>query len=157
MRVTRQMPLRVKQEGAVLITALVFLVILTILAVTSMSTNTLEEKMAANSQETNRAFQAAETGVEIAMNDEAAFRTSNTKALDGTAGDPYDKTLTGIGTYGAEADYNAVYLQRTRPPRGSKWDSSFAIYHFDVSATGRTVSGAKTTIHSGAFQVGPDA
>lgn len=146
-----------QQKGAVLITALVFLLILTILAVTSMTTNTLEEKMAANSQEINRAFQTAETGVEIAMSDEAAFSTANTKESDGTAGDPYpEKTMSGIGSYGATATYNAIYRQQTRPPRGSKWDSSFSMYHFDLSATGRTATGATTTIHAGAYQIGPD-
>jgi hypothetical protein len=145
------------QKGAVLITALMFLVILTLLALTSMNTNTLEEKMAANSQEINRAFQTAETGLDLAMDDDDAFTTSNTADLDGTASDPYDKSMTNIGGYGADVDYNAVYRQKTRPPRGSQWDQSFALYHFDMSATGRTQSGATTTIHGGAYQVGPDS
>jgi len=145
------------QDGAVLITALIFLVILTLLALTSMNTNTLEEKMAANSQEINRAFQTAETGLDLAINDDDAFTTANKEELDGTAGDLYDKSLTNIGTYGAEVDYNAVYRQKTRPPRGSQWDQSFALYHFDMSATGSTQSGAMTKIHGGAYQVGPDS
>lgn len=144
------------QQGAVLITALMFLVILTLLALTSMNTNTLEERMAANSQDINRAFQTAETGLELAMSDDDAFTTSNTEDLDGTASDPYDKSMTGIGDYDAEVEYNAVYRQKTRPPRGSKWDQSFALYHFDLSATGRTAGGATTTVHGGAYQVGPD-
>ena len=147
-----------KQRGAVLITALFFLVILTMLAITSMNTNTLEERMAANSQEINRAFQTAETGIELAMVDNHAFNPSHLKELDGTASDSFpDKTVTNIGAYNAELDYNAVFMQKTRPPRESKWDSSFALYHFDLSATGRTQSGAITTVHAGAYQVGPDA
>ena len=57
------------QHGAVLVTALVFLVILTLLGITSMSTNTLEERMAGNSQDINRAFQAAESGLSAAFYD----------------------------------------------------------------------------------------
>ena len=55
-------PMR-SQGGAVLIMALVFLVILTILGVTAMSGAALEEKMAANLKEQTVAFQAAETAV----------------------------------------------------------------------------------------------
>ncbi len=145
------------QQGAVLVTSLVFLVILTLLAVTSMSTSTLEERMSASSQEINRAFQAAESGVELAMTDDLAFNTAHRRELDGTADDTYDINVTGIGDYNAEVDVNAIYLQKTRPPRGSRWDSGFSLYHFDVSGTSRTVTGASTTIHAGAWQVGPDA
>ncbi|MFT4563856.1 MAG: Tfp pilus assembly protein PilX, partial [Gammaproteobacteria bacterium] len=38
------------ERGAALVTALVLLTVVTMLAITSMGTNTLEEKMAANSQ-----------------------------------------------------------------------------------------------------------
>ena len=157
MKTIHQSKLPVTQRGAVLVTSLVFLVILTLLAVTSMSTTTMEERMSASSQEINRAFQTAETGVEIAMNDELAFNTAHRMELDGTAGDTYDVTITGIGDYNAEVDVNSVYVQKTRPPRGSRWDSGFSLYHFDVSGSGRTATGARSTIHAGAWQVGPDA
>ena len=157
MKTTIRSNLPVTQRGAVLVTSLVFLVILTLLALTSMTTTTMEERMSASSQEINRAFQAAETGVELAMTDEQAFDTAHRREFDGTANDTYDKSTSGIGDYNAETDYNAIYLQKTRPPRGSRWDSGFSLYHFDISAIGRTGTGAHTTIHAGAWQVGPDA
>ena len=80
---------RTSQQGAVLITALMLLVILTILGITSMSTTTMEERMAANSQEINRAFQAASTGLEIVFNDGKAFDTRNTVDSNHTASDTY--------------------------------------------------------------------
>ena len=52
-----------RQRGVVLIMALVFLVILTILGITAMSTTSLEEKMAGNARDRNLAFQAAETAL----------------------------------------------------------------------------------------------
>jgi type IV pilus assembly protein PilX len=51
------------ERGFVLVMALVFLMILTIIGLTAMSTTSLEEKMAGNSKEKNLAFQAAETGL----------------------------------------------------------------------------------------------
>jgi type IV pilus assembly protein PilX len=139
------------QRGAALLTALVFLVLLTMLVLSSMNTNIMEERMAANSQEVNRAFQAAETGIETAMDDSDAFQTTNT----GGAGDTYDKDPLDIGAYGATATYDSVFRAMTAPPRGSGWDSTMAYYHFDMLSTGEIVaSGARTTIHAGAYQVG---
>jgi type IV pilus assembly protein PilX len=143
------------QNGAVLVTALIMLVILTLLGLSSMSTTTMEERMAANAQELTRAFQAASSGLEMVLGDGDAFATTNTLDTDGTADDPYDKTApVGGGGYNADSDYNSVYRQMTVPPRGSGWDSTYGYYHFDLTATGITDSGATTTLHAGAFQVG---
>lgn len=140
--------LRKRHHGAALITALVFLVILTMLALGSMSTNTLEEKMAANSQEINRAFQTAESGLELAFNDANSFSINNTEL------DPYTGANTNFGDYGAATNYEVAFRQTTAPKRGSGWDSNYALYHFDVQSSGETDSGAATTIHAGAYQVG---
>jgi type IV pilus assembly protein PilX len=147
------------QNGAVLITALVMLVILTLLGLSSISTTTMEERMAANNQEILRAFQAASSGLAMVFDDEDAFATNNTEETDGTGSDPFDKNAnvgaTGGGNpYAATTVYNSIYRQSTAPPRGSGWDSNFAYYHFNLSATGSTNTGANTTIHAGAYQVG---
>lgn len=52
-----------RQQGFVLTMALVFLVLLTIIGVTALSTTTLEEKMAGNMKDRNLAFQSAETAL----------------------------------------------------------------------------------------------
>lgn len=52
-----------RQKGFVLIMALVFLALLTIIGVTAMNTTSLEEKMAGNMKDRNLAFQAAETAL----------------------------------------------------------------------------------------------
>ena len=67
-----------RQSGAVLIVAMVILVILTLLGVTAMNTSSLEEKMASNTQEQVRTFQAAETGISQAGQDSDAFDTDGT-------------------------------------------------------------------------------
>ena len=59
-----QFPARDKQRGATLVIALVLLLILTILGVSTMSTATMEMRMAANSQYLENAFQLAETGID---------------------------------------------------------------------------------------------
>jgi type IV pilus assembly protein PilX len=56
-----------KQRGAALIVGLMMLVIVTLLAVTAVSTSTTELVMAGNEQFRERAFQAAEAGLETAV------------------------------------------------------------------------------------------
>jgi type IV pilus assembly protein PilX len=52
-----------RQHGAILVISLMFLVLLTIIAVSSISSVTLEEKMAGNLREQATAFQAAESAL----------------------------------------------------------------------------------------------
>ncbi len=57
------MPLQGKQQGAALITVLIFMVVLAMIGRSSMQGSALEERMAANEWEQSRAFQAAESGL----------------------------------------------------------------------------------------------
>lgn len=51
------------QRGMALITALIFLLVLTLLGITGMQSSTLEERMAGYAQDRERAFQAAEAAL----------------------------------------------------------------------------------------------
>lgn len=152
----REININLKQSGAALITALFLLVVLTLLALSSMNTNIMDERMAGNSQEKQRAFRAAEVGIELAFDDEEAFSTTNTSDSDGGASDPYDKSSNDMGDYDADVTYNSVYIQKTKPPRGAGWDSTMSFYHFALTATSTTESGISSTMTQGAYQVGRD-
>ncbi len=152
------------QSGAALVTALVLMTVVTLLAITSMGTNTLEEKMAANSQELNRAFQTAETGLERILADNLAFDTGNKKADSGTPfipeDDIYDYSIpdTDVGDYSADTEYGAVFREKTPPKRSATgWNREvYSFYHFDLRSTGVTENvGISTVLHAGAYQVGP--
>jgi type IV pilus assembly protein PilX len=52
-----------RQQGAILVIALLFLVLLTIIGISSISSVTLEERMAGNLREQTTAFQAAESAL----------------------------------------------------------------------------------------------
>jgi len=56
-----------RQQGAALVVGLILLVVVTVLAVSGMNTATTELAMARNDQNTENAFQAAETGIETAL------------------------------------------------------------------------------------------
>ena len=57
-----------RQRGAALVIGLLLLMILSTLAISGMSTSTLEMRIAGNAQDAQDAFQAAETGVDRALN-----------------------------------------------------------------------------------------
>src|SRR5476649_2574207 len=61
--------LQTAQRGAVLIMALMFLTLLTLLGVSAMTNSTSEEKMARATRDYNTAFQAAEAAMRDAEND----------------------------------------------------------------------------------------
>lgn len=71
-----------KQKGSVLIVSMVLLFLLTLVGVTSMSTTSLEEKMAGNLRNQQLAFQAAEAALR-----EGERFVLNTTGLSGTVDD----------------------------------------------------------------------
>jgi type IV pilus assembly protein PilX len=78
------MPRRNRQSGAALVVGLLLLLVLTILAISGMTTASLELQMAGNEQYQERAFQSAEAGIEQAIasgvytTDPAAIALQNT-------------------------------------------------------------------------------
>ena len=115
--IQKTMKMADSQRGAVLFTALVMMVLMTLLAVTMMGNTAIDEKMAQNSQDQNRAFQAAETGIEMAIANSGSLNTSNAFQADGTNTFSQGDTAT-LGTattgYGVSVTYTSVFLQKTK-------------------------------------------
>lgn len=65
-----------RQSGAALIVSLLFLVMLTLVGISAMTTTTLEEKMSANARDYNVAFQSAEAALRDAWTDINSARIS---------------------------------------------------------------------------------
>ena len=137
------------QQGAVLFTALIFMILLTMLAITSMSTNTLEEKMAANSQENNYSFQAADSSLKIALDH-----------LDDIGGGEYStQTISDFDGNGTTVSYLSAYEQTIKggvrcETEAECNEAGQAISHYDVSSTSTTSTGLVTVMHAGVKQVG---
>ncbi len=143
------------QRGAVLVTALVFLVILTLLGITSMSTNTLEERMAGNFQDANRAFQAAESGLSAAFNSDVAFAGT-------TEGYYAEQEELNLGDYGADWRFEVnfrggediVGFQDIGEATAAGGGSRFRWYYSDIQSDGSTEIGAIARIVAGAKVLG---
>lgn len=97
MRTARFMNPQFRQTGAALITGLIFLVMLTLIAITAMQSTTLEERMAGNARSRDLAFQGAEAAVRAAE-----------AVLSGASLPPFNGTKAGyylLLPKGASADY----------------------------------------------------
>lgn len=152
------------QSGAVLIVALILLLVLTVLGISSMNTTSLEERMAANTQESFRAFRAAEAGANIAYRDPDAFTLRvDQNGCGGTVENPAcTPAPIEIGP-DLLADYTSRFNGATPPPPGPRPFSArdFQAAHFDIRSVGSTTdsAGAATDIvavvRQGAYQIAP--
>ncbi len=93
------------QKGVALVMALVFLLLLTIMGLTAMSTTSLEEKMAGNVKDKNLSFQAAESALLVGESWLSSLLgwpgINNSIGLyqfDSTSGDPVWDTVDWTGT-----------------------------------------------------------
>jgi type IV pilus assembly protein PilX len=135
------------QSGAALIIGLLLLLVLTVLAISGMSTSTLELQMAGNQQYSERAFQAADTAIETAVscglyNTNIPTEAAACPAASVDPSDSYDFILY------FEPDGGATAV----PGGGYSLGSGFQAYHFIVDATGTSGRGA-TARHSQSFYI----
>ena len=140
---------RSRQGGAVLVVALVLLVALTLLGVSTMNSTQLGEKMATNSQRMNHAFHAAETALTQAFNNNAAWA--------GAFGDGFDQDRAVFVDQTDGAAYSAEFLSWSQPPVGSLYSSTtFQAGHFNFRTEGSTSDeGVTAIINGGGYQIAP--
>lgn len=136
-----------RQAGAALFVGLVLLLVMTVLGVSGMNTATLELAMASNAQAQQQAFQAAETGIDVAIS-RGAFTTS---------GPTPPQTIT-VGD--AEATVETDYQLSTGVPDvafslGVGSGGSVQAFHFNVVSTGSGPRGATSTHTQSFYVVGP--
>lgn len=139
------------QDGVALVTSLVILLVLTVLGIAAMRTSSLEERMAGNVQDAIHAFEAAESGLNAAMNDSGAL--SLTTVVTRT----YD-----FG--GTRAETTTRFNQFSPPKRGPKSSSAtqFEAANFDQTSKGEVGAQtdknlAQSTLHRGIAQLVPKA
>ncbi len=78
-----------REQGAALVVSLILLLVLTVLGVSTMSTATMEMRMAANNQFLENAFQIAETGLDTDLAQlNAGIITAPAATVPGNCGAP---------------------------------------------------------------------
>ena len=144
-----------RQNGAALITALVVLIMLTLLAISTLSTSTMEERMAANSQELNRSFQIADTGLARIFDNPDALNTVSTFSATDIID---DNGTAGILTDDYTTTYNTEFRQDVPIGRtgnlAQMWEAGkYSKYYFDLDSTSSTPANISTTLDGGSFQI----
>ena len=146
MRIPEHM--RASQQGAALVVGLLLLLVLTLLAISGMNTASLELVMAGNTQFHQNAFQAAETGIEQAIqtadfNPGAGVEGPTTEEIDGAESDAYTISV-------------VPQLSGTAQPAiwGSTWDS-FSTYHFEIDSEGASARNARANNIQGVAVISP--
>lgn len=142
-----------RQRGASLVIGLVLLLVLSILAVSTMSSATFGLTMAGNAQYAEHAFQLAETGVEVAINDGPFCAGCGPKATPATAMADLDGNE--VGQYEASTDYiECTAIEGFSEDYGSA--DSFKAYHFQITSTGTSARAARSMHQQDFFLVGPN-
>jgi type II secretory pathway component PulK len=141
-----------QQRGAALIIGLILLAIITLLAVVGMNISNAELASATSEQLRMRAFQAAESGIEIGLADiftvgtvEAATKTVGPTAVPGssvnTASGAAVDTFENTSTYRGESALIDGY------------GNGFVSFHYDVASIGRSARSAISEHTQGTYIV----
>jgi Tfp pilus assembly protein PilX len=133
-----------RQQGFVLVLALVLLLVLTTLAVSGVTSSSLQFTIAGNAQQHSSAFQAAETGLSVAM-------------VNGSFDPTVPAQVMNQLVPNAPTDSFTVTIQPALngAPQPAPWGNSvgtFVAYDFDVGSVGQSVRGSSTT-HAQGVQV----
>lgn len=147
------------QRGFVLITSLVFLVVITLLAVTAMNRSTLQERMASNMRDQSRDRQAADaalreaeirlsdsafnsykaTGSPISLLDNYSDQPDNTQTLILSSSDLFTNKDSDSDT----SDHNTAYLNPSNWSNGAPYNVLSVLSNQD-DKTGLSLQGAPT-------------
>ncbi len=133
------------QNGAALVVGLILLLVLTVLAVSGMSTATFELTMAGNTQYAQNAFQNAETGIEVTLQT-GGFSTAEARELP--FGCPALQPP-------APSCTTTTFEATTAPFDGAYSIGSFSAYHFDIESVGSAQRNAQSTHTQGFYIIGP--
>ena len=137
-----------RQSGVALIVALVLLAAVTVVTTSAMSTATLQIVMAGNVTSYDQAFQAAATGIDLAIAREG-FSVESPGALP----------LTPLNDGAAATEAVIVFSEATPIP-----DAAFSLgegfaglqaFHFEITAVGTAPRNAVSTQHQGFYVLGP--
>ena len=166
----RPTPPSCHQDGAALVIGLLLLLVMTTLALSGMSSATLELQLAGNEQAQERAFQAAEAGIAQAL--AASVFTTNpaafsTRYIDAGVPDPVPIRGQGLPIVGCSDQSNAAegqceYFLRfdlangiTPGPDGTDDAAAGLAYHFVIDSYGVAERGAQSELTLGFYVIAP--
>ena len=126
------------QSGVALVTALLFLLVVTVIAVTAANNSALGLKMSASMQDSFRSFQSAESGIYAALGlaggAQDPFRRQNIvdEPFQGVADHPFRNQAADPNDVPIDVDVFLISIQRACPrPGSSRGGSSVGAFDCD--------------------------
>ena len=137
-----------RQSGVALVVALVVLVAVTVVTTSAMSTATLQMVMANNVTSYDLAFQAASSGIDLAIA-RGEFSAESPGALP----------LTRLGDGAASAAATIAFSEATPVPDAAfslgEGSAGLQAFHFEITAVGTGPRNAVSTQRQGFYVLGP--
>lgn len=152
------LPMPEKQAGVVLVMSLVMLTVLTLIGVTSMTTATLEMKVAGNMQQRNMTFEAAQSRLAFAGAPDDSNPINYLIAIDVTDPDSWPVQTCNVGdgcVNGAEWKATAeVEYKSCLKGVGSSLEAGkgFSTRQFEIKATGENLTGSSRSVQVAAVR-----
>ena len=137
-----------KQQGAVLVMALVMLTVLTLIGVSSMSSSTLELKVAGNTQQHDIAFQAAQSVIDIAASTDP-LNTNNYQVFKTDSSDAdFEQLINYASADGEGTGQSITTWMGCKKNIGSSLEDGKApvANFFNINATGMTITGSASSM-----------
>lgn len=137
---------RYTQRGAILVTAMVILLVLTLIGVTALNSTAMEQRMAGNTLTTTLAFEAAESGLAssgAASVSLSAVTTSSYSFAGARSAAEVKTEFKGYSNTKRSNNSTELYGQ-----------TAFNFANFDQVSTG-TASDARSVVHQGMRQLIP--
>ena len=135
------------QRGAALIVGLMLLLILTVLAISGITTTTLEAQMAGNTQQAQYAFQAAESAADTEITAGAPIMFDGDEATGDVVRGPTAYNYPDVADPLASADVTTVYRQQ------AFFSDTQVEVHFEVRAEAATAERGGRSVQRGGFYV----
>lgn len=139
-----------RQQGAVLIVSLVLLLVITLIALASLSGSRLETKMVINQQDKQSTFQEAESGISQAMRNDKYYQVyQDSKVDDGCIVDADVDA-------NSSADLAVTNCFRGRSIAVGEDINKFLFYHYQLDAKAdSTAHNSSTNVVQGLRRLGP--
>lgn len=152
----RQINLQKKQDGAILAIALILLLVITLVALSTYQTTGLEVTMAANAQQRNMTFQASEAAIEEALDDIVFLGSAYTASEQGGANPTKSSTSSGteytVVTTAEFLELRKDVVEENSAVSISTDSNAFAFYNYSISSSAElTNTYSKNTNVQGAY------
>jgi len=137
-----------KQQGAVLVMALVMLTVMTLIGVSSMSSSTLELKVAGNTQQHDIAFQVAQTVIDITASQDPMNTNNYQVFITDSANPAFEQIINYASVDGEATAQAATFWVGCKKNIGSSLEEGKApaSNFFNVRATGQTITGSSSSV-----------